>query len=56
LEMPNRLYMMTETVMTTTYGKPSAKYSEGTQLHGERAFIMALPECTGSFMQLSGYA
>lgn len=35
-EMPNRLYITTDTVMTITYGTPSAKYNEGIQIQGER--------------------
>ncbi len=36
LEMPRRLYMMTDRVITATYGKPCAKYSVGIQAHGLR--------------------
>ena len=34
-EMPIRLYIMTEIVITATYGNPSAKYKDGIQLQGE---------------------
>jgi hypothetical protein len=35
LEIPNRLYIITDMVMTATYGKPCAKYNEGIHDHGE---------------------
>ena len=34
LEMPIRLYMITDTVLTMMYGMPSAKYKVGTKIHG----------------------
>ena len=45
--MPNRLYMMTEMVITATYGSPCAKYSVGIHAHGEEGFIIktGLNEC-----------
>ena len=36
LEMPSLLYMITDTVITMTYGIPSAKYSDGTHAQGFR--------------------
>ena len=33
-DIPIRLYIISEMVMTVTYGMPSAKYSEGTHAHG----------------------
>ena len=49
LEMPSRLYMMTETLITMTYGIPSAKYKLGTHSHALRrvgfAFSIPFPFC-----------
>ena len=48
-EMPSPLYMITATVITVTYGKPSARYSEGIHAHGWRATELGLVEDTNSF-------
>lgn len=43
LDMPNRLYMITDSVITAIYGNPWAKYSVGTHAQGERderAFVL----------------
>jgi len=41
-EMPIRLYIMTEIVITATYGNPSAKYKDGIQLQGDDFFCIII--------------
>ncbi len=35
-DMPRRLYIISDIVITATYGMPSAKYNEGTHAQGLR--------------------
>ena len=42
LDSPRRLYMMSEMVITATYGRPSAKYRVGTQAQGDFFIIESL--------------
>ena len=42
LELPMRLYIITDTVMATTYGNPCAKYKVGIHAHGEVLFLFML--------------